>query len=189
MCLKMLKIHQYRSEYLKHKTASEIALKPILKEVDKSVQEEIILGRYRVDFLLPSYMLVIEIDGAYHKNKLNYDLNRDKFIVSLGFDILRLTNEESKIFDFKAIKKTIRKKPYKQFKKSINISKEWRFKEDQFVEENFNRDHCKYFDESGYEKKRFRTKKERNRIIGRIEKKKLIANKSLRARSRFGNNS
>ena len=52
--------------------------------------------RYIVDFYCPSLKLVIEVDGNQHytKDGLEYDRIRDKYIESLGLDILRFRNEE-----------------------------------------------------------------------------------------------
>ena len=38
------------------------------------------VGRYQVDFLLEDMCIVLEIDGERHKNKKNYDSERDKYI-------------------------------------------------------------------------------------------------------------
>ena len=49
------------------------------------------VGRYYVDFLIESSSLVIECDGAYwHKDRKEYDAERDAFIVSKGYRVVRL---------------------------------------------------------------------------------------------------
>jgi very-short-patch-repair endonuclease len=52
------------------------------------------IGNYIVDFYCPKNKLIIEIDGWQHKKKENYDKKRDKYLESLGFEILRFWNNE-----------------------------------------------------------------------------------------------
>ena len=54
------------------------------------------IGEYIVDFYCSELKLVIEIDGEYHENKgvKEYDLERDKYLTSLGFKVIRFTNDE-----------------------------------------------------------------------------------------------
>lgn len=54
------------------------------------------IGRYVVDFYSPSLRLVIEIEGDYHAKEdvKKYDLERRKFIESLGIRFLRFSNKE-----------------------------------------------------------------------------------------------
>ena len=52
------------------------------------------IGPYIVDFCCPECRLIIELDGAPHYGILddNYDIERTKYLVSLGFKILRFEN-------------------------------------------------------------------------------------------------
>jgi len=52
------------------------------------------IGSYIVDFCCPSEKLVIELDGDSHGeyHKIQDDENRDKYIESLGFIVLRFEN-------------------------------------------------------------------------------------------------
>ena len=52
------------------------------------------IGSYIVDFCCPSEKLVIELDGDSHGeyDKIQKDENRDKYIESLGFTVLRFEN-------------------------------------------------------------------------------------------------
>ncbi len=55
------------------------------------------IGRYVVDFYCPRLGLVIEIDGADHffdDKSAKYDIQRQKYIESLGLKILRFTNTD-----------------------------------------------------------------------------------------------
>lgn len=55
------------------------------------------VGKYVVDFCSPRLKLVIEIDGANHffdNESIGYDINRQKYIESLGLRVLRFTNTD-----------------------------------------------------------------------------------------------
>lgn len=54
------------------------------------------VGKYQVDFLLPDYMAVLEIDGERHKHRKAYDTERDKFIkkqLGTHWEIIRLSTD------------------------------------------------------------------------------------------------
>ena len=58
------------------------------------MQEKI--GKYRVDFLIPSLKIVLEIDGVTHADRLYYDRDRDKYIrEELGkeWEVVRIKTE------------------------------------------------------------------------------------------------
>ena len=52
------------------------------------------IGSYIVDFCCPSEKLIIELDGDPHReyHKILKDENRDKYLESLGFTVLRFEN-------------------------------------------------------------------------------------------------
>ena len=54
------------------------------------------IGRYILDFYCHSSKLGIELDGAYHQDKLQQwvDADRTLFLEGLGLRIIRFTNEE-----------------------------------------------------------------------------------------------
>lgn len=52
------------------------------------------IGPYFADFVFPSRMLVIEIDGTSHENQKDYDTERDNFMQGLGFTVWRIQNRE-----------------------------------------------------------------------------------------------
>ncbi|MDQ3014935.1 MAG: DUF559 domain-containing protein [bacterium] len=52
------------------------------------------IGEFIVDFYCPSQKLIIEIDGATHKQAQEYDKERTHFLESLGFKIIRFWNSE-----------------------------------------------------------------------------------------------
>lgn len=49
---------------------------------------------YIVDFLLPDYKLIVEIDGSHHLNQLTKDNLRTKRLESLGYKVIRYQNSE-----------------------------------------------------------------------------------------------
>lgn len=54
------------------------------------------IGNYIADFYCPGLKLVIEIDGDSHfqENSRIYDNKRQKYLESLGLEVLRFTNHE-----------------------------------------------------------------------------------------------
>ncbi|MFC4687111.1 endonuclease domain-containing protein [Epilithonimonas pallida] len=55
-----------------------------------------IIGNYIVDFYVKTLGLVIEIDGFNHDLKQEYDLERTKFLESLGLKVFRITDWDVK---------------------------------------------------------------------------------------------
>jgi very-short-patch-repair endonuclease len=52
------------------------------------------IGRFIVDFCCCHAKLVIEVDGSIHQYTAEEDAIRQEFIESLGFRVLRFTNDE-----------------------------------------------------------------------------------------------
>lgn len=78
-------------------TAIESAVMMALndREVPHLVHKQI--GRYTADILIPSLHLVIECDGAWHHaRRMASDQERDEELRALGFETLRLSEEEIK---------------------------------------------------------------------------------------------
>jgi len=50
-----------------------------------------IIGHYIVDFYIKSLGLVIEIDGESHNEKVEYDLKRENYFISLGLRVYRIS--------------------------------------------------------------------------------------------------
>ena len=53
-----------------------------------------IIEPYIVDFCCPSKKIIVELDGSQHyeEDTVFYDKNRDKFLSSLGYTVLRYSN-------------------------------------------------------------------------------------------------
>ena len=82
----------------KNPTEAESAMWEMLrgKNLDAKFRRQHIIGDYIVDFVCLDCQLVVEIDGGYHNNPEQKELDRQRadFLQSKGFSILRFTNEE-----------------------------------------------------------------------------------------------
>lgn len=52
------------------------------------------IGRYVVDFICLEEKLIIELDGGQHAESVTYDQERDVWLRSLGYTVLRFWNNE-----------------------------------------------------------------------------------------------
>ena len=52
------------------------------------------IGKYIVDFVCLEKFLVIEVDGGQHDTQSSYDTERDSWLKSQGFTVLRFWNHE-----------------------------------------------------------------------------------------------
>jgi very-short-patch-repair endonuclease len=57
-------------------------------------RRQVVLGPYIVDFICYTARLVIEADGDIHLNQKDMDLERDRFLESLGLRVIHISNEE-----------------------------------------------------------------------------------------------
>ena len=89
---------------LKHKglvyVRDEIIFKDGLLEVCEMLDIEVLfqhsVGKYKVDFYIPSIDYVIEYDEPHHKSMIEEDLEREEFIKrELRCDFLRLDSDEN----------------------------------------------------------------------------------------------
>ena len=53
-----------------------------------------IIGNFIVDFYCLNCNAVIEVDGSSHDNKVEYDQEREAFLVSLGLTVLHIPAED-----------------------------------------------------------------------------------------------
>ena len=54
------------------------------------------IGKYLVDFVIPEKLVILEIDGAQHKHRKDYDRKRDAYIkkeLGAGWEIIRIKTE------------------------------------------------------------------------------------------------
>jgi len=79
-------------------TKAESAMWQMLrgKQLDSKFRRQHIIGEYIVDFVCLDKQLIVEIDGGYHKNseQQELDIQRTNFLQSKGFCVLRFTNDE-----------------------------------------------------------------------------------------------
>ena len=52
------------------------------------------LGRYIVDFVCMEQRLIIELDGGQHAEQVAYDQQRDAWLCSQGYTVLRFWNND-----------------------------------------------------------------------------------------------
>jgi very-short-patch-repair endonuclease len=50
---------------------------------------------YIVDFYCSELLLVIELDGSSHNDKIEYDKQRDAFLRSCGLEVVRISNNDA----------------------------------------------------------------------------------------------
>lgn len=67
-----------------------------LKGLPVIVHRQKVIGRYIVDFCIPSAKLVIELDGSQHyqPDGIESDLIRDTYLTEHGLTVLRYSNSE-----------------------------------------------------------------------------------------------
>ena len=53
-----------------------------------------VIGPYIADFVCASEKVVVELDGVSHELAEAYDAERTEFLASIGYRVLRFTNEQ-----------------------------------------------------------------------------------------------
>ena len=90
-------LKEFARENRKNATEAESILWEYLKNssLNTKVLRQHIIGDYIVDFLLPYYNLVIEVDGGYHAERTQQedDAIRSYILNAKGFYVIRFTNE------------------------------------------------------------------------------------------------
>ncbi len=57
-------------------------------------RRQVVIGnRYVADFVAPAVKLIIEVDGAYHRQRTTADARRTRVLERLGYRVLRLDAE------------------------------------------------------------------------------------------------
>ncbi|WP_422247730.1 endonuclease domain-containing protein [Sphingobium sp.] len=77
-------------------TAAEQLLWQCLRsrKLDYKFSRQMPVGPYFADFLCRELKLIIELDGASHDLSIDHDARRDAYCRSLGFQILRIGNDD-----------------------------------------------------------------------------------------------
>ncbi len=77
--------------------------KPLIPELEKEVWID---RKYRVDFLIPSKKVIIELYGYQHHNtkvKITKDAERERYLQRVGYQVIRFTGTEV----FKDVRKCV----------------------------------------------------------------------------------
>jgi len=57
-------------------------------------RRQFVLGNYIVDFICLDKRLIIEVDGGQHMENVSYDSQRDEWLKSQNFKVLRFWNNQ-----------------------------------------------------------------------------------------------
>jgi len=61
---------------------------------DHKFRRQFVLGNYIVDFICLDKRLIVEVDGGQHMDNVDYDLQRDEWLKSQNFKVLRFWNNQ-----------------------------------------------------------------------------------------------
>ena len=69
------------------------------------IDRQVIIGSYIADFFVPELGLIFEIDGSSHDNKIDYDVERDVYMKSLGLEVFHFSDIDvkkniEKVYDY-----------------------------------------------------------------------------------------
>lgn len=98
-------LRKFQKRMKRRPTKTEAVFGRRLQSAHIQYKFQVIVGFYIPDFVIPSRMLIIELDGTSHDKTVEYDSRRDAFLKSCGFDVLRIKNEDMWSFDVENIKR------------------------------------------------------------------------------------
>lgn len=111
-----LRASKFRQELLDKQTPSEkVFKKKLIKAKIKFEEQKVIYFKdsfFIVDFYLPDYKLIIEVDGGYHytKDKLKSDRIRTINLKKIGYKyLLRYSNKKAETITIETLLKNITK--------------------------------------------------------------------------------
>jgi very-short-patch-repair endonuclease len=101
--------------------------------------QQVVIGRYIADFVVPSKMLLYELDGRGHSKpqKILYDQKRSEFLRALGFKVRRIPNRDAGTYPLKRLehKRQAKKTAFRAARrKAREIVKESRVLDEQSIE-------------------------------------------------------
>lgn len=70
-------------------------LKDSFQATGVGFKNQVVFGFYILDFVVPSKMALIELDGSAHYGRESYDAKRDDFCRSCGLTVIRLHNAQA----------------------------------------------------------------------------------------------
>lgn len=98
-------LKKYKARLKTHMTKEEKYVESQLKLIGVEYKKQMILGFYIMDFILPTKMINIEVDGGIHKKTAKRDYLRDQFTKKCGFIVIRIKNENVYSFDYNILLK------------------------------------------------------------------------------------
>lgn len=89
-------MEKYRLKRLNNPTRSETMLYEYLKKSKYTIDKEVIIGDFIVDMAIKSKLVVIEVDGGVHYNKIKWadDILRDGWMSEKRFKVFRVSNSD-----------------------------------------------------------------------------------------------
>lgn len=82
-----------------------------------------------VDFIIESKKLIIEIDGISHKEKVDDDIKRDKYLTEHGYRVIRILNKDVELFNTKRLLMySAKKKDTPKKKKQVKEKSEYKLR-------------------------------------------------------------
>ncbi len=88
------KLKIYAKKLRDNPTRSESKAASLMRKANIGFLEQVPFKYYILDFIVPSRLLIVEVDGWSHKKRKAYDGRRDKFCLSRGLNVLRIKNED-----------------------------------------------------------------------------------------------
>ena len=94
--LKPDELYQKADEMRASPTHAESHFAKRLTKARLQFESQRVVGFYIADFVIPSKMLIIEVDGPIHSHRASqlYDKQRTRFLKKVGFHVLRLQNRQ-----------------------------------------------------------------------------------------------
>lgn len=71
---------------------ARVSGRPSSKNLGVRCRRQVVLCGYIADFYVPAWKLVVELDGAYHRDRGAYDRRRDQWLAANGYQVIRFTN-------------------------------------------------------------------------------------------------
>jgi very-short-patch-repair endonuclease len=128
-------------------TEAETIFKERLEQSGVEFLNQAIIGRYIVDFVLPTGMLIVELDGTHHSHptKVAYDQRRTAFLEGLGFTVQRIPNHKAGTAEVGRRARKAKKGAFeKAVKQAKRLMREWRTIDNQRLElKHIDRDRAK----------------------------------------------
>src|SRR5207244_6460997 len=75
-------------------TRAEAAMAQIAADTGYTFLAQEVIGEYIVDLYCPKLHLIIEVDGAIHRQQEGRDRKRERALVRMGHSIIRFTNAQ-----------------------------------------------------------------------------------------------